>query len=182
MWNWQDAKIALEWLFCTGEVTTATRRNFERIYDLTERVLPADVLAAPVPSREDAQRDLVRIAARAHGVATERQLRDYFDLPAADAKARVSELVESDALRPVRVDGVTQKMYAWADAAAPEHVLSVEELTGSLAGEVGRSAADIAAAVDRLATEAVVRYPRDDIAILVLRAEDGYEPSSLSRG
>jgi uncharacterized protein YcaQ len=53
MWNWQDAKIALEWLFYVGKVTTAARLNFERVYDLAERVIPARALAAPAPSVGD---------------------------------------------------------------------------------------------------------------------------------
>ena len=110
MWNWQDAKIALEWLFFSGKVSIAARRNFERLYDLTERVIPPDVLAAPVPSHDDAQRDLVRIAARAHGIATERQLRVYFILPGEHSKARVAELVEAGALIPVRVEGLLRQL------------------------------------------------------------------------
>jgi uncharacterized protein YcaQ len=122
MWNWQDAKIALEWLFCTGTVTTAARRHFARLYDLTERVLPPGVLATPAPSQDDAQRELVRIAARAHGVATERQLREYFHLPAAQAKARVAELAGAGELTPVRVDGLPQQMYLWPAARVPARV------------------------------------------------------------
>jgi uncharacterized protein len=122
MWNWQDAKIALEWLFCTGRVTTATRRNFERLYDLTERVLPTDALAAPVPSQDDAQRELVRIAARANGIATERQLREYFRLPAEQARARIAELVEAGELTPVRLEGQSQRMYLWPGARVPARV------------------------------------------------------------
>lgn len=122
MWNWQDAKIALEWLFYMGKVTTAKRRNFERLYDLTERVIPADVLAAPIPGQDDAQRELVCIAARAHGIATEKQLRQYFHLPAEHSKARVAELVEAAELTPIRVEGIPQQMYLWPDATVPSQV------------------------------------------------------------
>jgi uncharacterized protein YcaQ len=122
MWNWLDAKIALEWLFCMGRVTTAGRRNFERFYDLTERVIPADVLGAPAPDQVDAQRELIRIAARALGIATEKQLRDYFRLPAEHSKARVAELVEADELMPARIDGVPQQVYLWAEARIPHQV------------------------------------------------------------
>jgi uncharacterized protein len=105
-WGWSDSKRALEWLFWAGEVTTATRRGtFERVYDLPERVLPKSVIDAPTPSDADAQRDLLRIAARALGVASERALRDYFRLNPADAKARIAELVDADELRPVAVEG-----------------------------------------------------------------------------
>lgn len=122
MWNWHDAKIALEWLFYTGRVTTAGRRNFERLYDLTERVIPESILATPAPSRADAQRELVRIAARSHGVATDRHLRDYFRLSVADAKARVAELVEAGELLPVTVDGARQQFYLWPAARMPRRV------------------------------------------------------------
>ncbi|MGH3490853.1 MAG: winged helix-turn-helix domain-containing protein [Actinopolymorphaceae bacterium] len=122
MWNWQDAKIALEWLFCTGAVTTATRKSFERIYDLTERVLPAGVLDVPPPSAEDAQRELVRIAARAQGVATEKQLRGYFDLSRDQAKARIGELLETGELAPVRIDGQSARMYLWTQAQVPRQL------------------------------------------------------------
>jgi uncharacterized protein YcaQ len=122
MWNWQDAKIALEWLFCMGRVTAAARRHFERLYDLTERVLPAAVLAMPAPRQEDAQRELIRIAARAHGIATVRQLQQYFHLPAAHAKARVAEVVEAGELTPVRVGDPPQPMYLWSPARVPPQV------------------------------------------------------------
>jgi uncharacterized protein len=104
-WDWSHTKRALEWLFWSGRVTSARRRGFERLYDLPERVLPRAVMAAPTPDAVDAQRESVRIASRALGVATERDLRDYFRLPAVDARARIAELVEAGELAQVAVEG-----------------------------------------------------------------------------
>ncbi len=122
-WGWSDGKSALEWLFWVGEITTATRRGaFERIYDLTERVLPKAILAMPTPSVADAQRDLMRISAAAHGVGTEPCLRDYFRLDPADSKARVAELVDAGELLPVSVTGWDKPAYLWHQARIPRRV------------------------------------------------------------
>jgi hypothetical protein len=121
-WGWSQGKTALEWLFWSGRVTTATRRRFERVYDLTERVLPADVLASPTPREEDAQRALVDLAARALGVATARDLRDYFRLDAADANPRLAELVEAGELVPVRVEGWKDPAYLHRAARIPRAI------------------------------------------------------------
>ena len=121
-WGWDEAKIALEYLFWSGRVSIAGRRSFERLYDVTERVLPAAVLALPTPSREQAQRELVLLAARSHGVATERDLRDYFRLRPAEAAVAVRSLVADGLLHPVTVQGWRAAGYLWPGAARPRRV------------------------------------------------------------
>jgi uncharacterized protein YcaQ len=128
-WEWSDVKRALEWLFWSGRVTAARRRGFERLYDLPERVLPPAVLATSTPPVKDAQRELVRVAARACGVAAERDLRDYFRLPAADSRARVTELVEAGELVPVAVEGWRIPAYLWHGARVPRR-LAAQALIG----------------------------------------------------
>jgi uncharacterized protein YcaQ len=128
-WGWSQGKEILEWLFWTGVVTTARRRNFERLYDLTERVIPPAVLALPDPPKEQAQRSLMMIAARALGVATLRDLRDYFRLPTADAAARLRELVEEGALAPVEVESWKQPAYIHPQARCPRSVAAAALLS-----------------------------------------------------
>lgn len=111
-WGWSDTKRALEFLFWGGMITTQTRRSsFERVYDLVERVIPGDILAMREPSEAAAQRELVLIAVRAFGIATESDLRDYFRLDTRETKLRISELVESGQLAAVAVEDWKQPAY-----------------------------------------------------------------------
>ncbi len=121
-WGWSEAKMALEWLFWAGHLTTVSRRGFERVYDLPERVLPAAILAQPTPTPADAQRDLLRISARALGIATANDLRDYFRLSPAEAVPRIPELVEAGDLIPVTVAGWAAPAYLHRDADRPRRV------------------------------------------------------------
>jgi uncharacterized protein YcaQ len=122
-WGWSEAKRATECLFWAGELTTATRRGtFERVYGLPEEVLPKAIWSAPTPSREEAHRVLLLRAARAMGVATERDLRDYFRMGLADARRGVSELVEAGDLIPVEVKGWDQPAYMALGARRPRSV------------------------------------------------------------
>jgi uncharacterized protein YcaQ len=112
--NWSEGKVALDYLFFAGRICAAHRVSFERRYDLPERVLPDAVLDAPTPAEDEAQRQLLLIAAARLGVATEPDLGDYFRLPRAESKARVAELVEAGALTPARVEGWSAPAYVSA--------------------------------------------------------------------
>lgn len=119
-WNWTVAKRVLEYLFFTGEVASARRNaQFERCYDLTERVLPAHVLTAPEPSDADAVRSLVEIGARAHGIGTARCFLDYFRVRGPRGAQAVRDLVEDGVLVPVRVEGWDRDVLRHRDATVP---------------------------------------------------------------
>ncbi|MCW2867924.1 MAG: hypothetical protein JWR20_2112 [Marmoricola sp.] len=128
-WNWSEARKALDYLFVSGQLAIAARTpSFEPVYDLPERVLPPAVLALPTPSRDEAVVELVRRAARSHGVATLRCLTDYYRLQmqrgagqAAAARA-VDVLVGSGELEPVRVQGWDRPAYLHREAALPRVV------------------------------------------------------------
>ncbi|MET4682093.1 winged helix-turn-helix domain-containing protein [Brevundimonas faecalis] len=119
-WEWGDSKRVLEWLFRAGHVTTATRRaSFERVYDLTERVIPASIRALPTPDAASAHRGLIAHAARALGVATTGDLRDYFRLAPAPSRLAIAELVETGELEPVSVEGWPHPAFVHASAKRP---------------------------------------------------------------
>jgi uncharacterized protein len=121
-WGWSDGKRALEALFAEGLVAASGRRGFERLYDIPERVLPARVLALPTPKVEDAQRALIRIASRALGVATERDLCDYFRIRRRAGRDRIAELVEAGELIPVAVEGWPEPAFIARDAHSPRNL------------------------------------------------------------
>ena len=122
-WGWSDAKRAFEWLFWAGEVTAATRRaSFERVYDLPERVLPAHILGAAEVSEPEAHRALLGMAARALGVATASDLRDYYRLSPADCAGPLQQLVEAGEIVPVAVEGWKPPAYVHRDARWPRGV------------------------------------------------------------
>ena len=121
-WDWSAEKRALEWLFAAGQVTVAGRRGFERLYDLPERVIPAAQLDHPELDAAEAQRRLLLHSAAALGVATERDLRDYYRLDVSDTKARIAELVEAGELRRIAVEGWKQPGYCRVEPNVPRRV------------------------------------------------------------
>ena len=123
-WNWSEVKSALEWLFYTGELTSAGRNSqFERRYDLPARVLPAPVLATPTPTVEQSRLQLVRRAAQALGVGTETCLADYFRTDRAGTRQAVATLVANGELEPVGIRGWNRPTYLWHEAARPRKLV-----------------------------------------------------------
>ena len=120
-WDWSEEKHALEWLFAAGLVTVAGRRGFERLYDLPERVIPGEVLQARV-GEAAALRGLLLHSATALGVATEKDLRDYFRLDPADSRTRLAELVEDGQLLASQVQGWKQAAYCLPETKVPRKV------------------------------------------------------------
>ena len=122
-WNWSETKRALEYLFLAGELAVAGRTSqFERLYDLPERVVPREHLETPAPTRHEAAVELVRRAGMAHGVATVASLRDYFRMRDDLVRPAVAELVESGDLLPVAVEGWSAPAYLHRDARLPRKV------------------------------------------------------------
>jgi uncharacterized protein YcaQ len=103
-WGWSDVKIGLETLFRWGDVVSAGRQRFERVYALPEQVFPTSLLDRDVPAA-DAHRALIARAARAHGIGTVSDLADYFRLRTAPARAAIADLEDAGELIPVQVPG-----------------------------------------------------------------------------
>jgi uncharacterized protein len=118
-WGWSKGKLALETLFDQGLVTTAKRQGFERLYDVPERVIPAAVLDMPTPDDASAMDALIGRSAQALGLATDKDLIDYFRLPPADARQAIARCVESGVLRAIQIEGWKQATFLHRDAKLP---------------------------------------------------------------
>lgn len=124
MWSWKPAKAALEHLFAAGELVVAGRNGFQRVYDLPERVIPRDLLEAPVPSEEEFRRDYALRAVQGRGAITESGIAEHCRLRGGAKAMRpyVDQLVAAGLVRRIAVD----------DGGAPVVVASGVELDGSV--------------------------------------------------
>jgi len=121
-WYGTVPRAVLEAGFGRGELAVARRRrNLAREYDLAERIVPAEHLEV-VPTPDEARRALLAAAARALGVATARDLADYWRMRPAEAAPRLAELVEVGTLRPARVEGWREPAFLHAGARLPRRV------------------------------------------------------------
>ena len=133
-WGWSDGKRAIEMLFRMGRVAVAGRRNFERLYDVPERVIPREMLDAPVPAPDDAKKQLLVIAATALGVGTARDIAGYFHIETwwdrsgeggrrrSELPRLVRELVDEDRLVPASVEGWKEAAYVVPKTVIPKDV------------------------------------------------------------
>jgi len=121
-WHGSVPRAVLEAHFGRGALAVAARRpNFSRVFDLAERVIPREHHRRRV-GRAEAQRELLLLAARAHGVGTAPDLADYYRVPIREARAGIAELVEAGELREVRIDGWRQPAYLHPDARPPRRI------------------------------------------------------------
>lgn len=119
-WNWPTVKTTCEWLFWSGDITSAGRNaQFERIFDLPERVLPRAIADAPTPSDPEAHLTLVRRAAAALGIGSLGCFADYFRLSLPETRSAVDSLVETGELEPVTVPGWPRELWLWVAARRP---------------------------------------------------------------
>jgi len=121
-WHRSVPRWALEYHFARGDLAVTNRMaNFQRVYDLPERIIPEVHLAA-TPGKEQAHRELLRRAADAMGVATRHDMADYFRLSPREVLSRVDELVEEGHLTPVDVEGWKEPGYLSSRARLPRSV------------------------------------------------------------
>jgi uncharacterized protein len=128
MWNWKPAKMVLEALWDQGRLVIAGRRNFQRLYDLAERVIPRATLEAPTPTEDETLRTFALLAVRARGALTEPAIREHWRLKGGKARLHhhLVALVADGLLREVPV----------SDGGAPFYVAADVELGGDPAPPV----------------------------------------------
>lgn len=121
-WGWGDGKIALEYLFNRGLITAAARPAFTRVYDLTERVIPQRYYEVSPPTPENAHRELLMLAAQSLGVATARDLADYYRHNIPESRKLLGKMVEAGELEQVEVKGWRDPAYLHPEARMPRRV------------------------------------------------------------
>ena len=119
MWGWSNGKVALEALFLQGRVTASDRPNFIRMYDLPERVIPAEHLDGARPGHDEALAELLMMAAAALAVGTADDIADYYRIRMPAARPVIRRLLESGALVEVEVEGWGKPAYLHPEASLP---------------------------------------------------------------
>jgi uncharacterized protein YcaQ len=110
-WDWKPEKRHLEVLFSTGQLMVAERRNFQRVYDVPERILPDWNDARDLPPRETVLPTLLDLTCRALGIVRADWVADYYRLPRRSYRAELDALADAGELIPVAVDGWKEPGY-----------------------------------------------------------------------
>jgi uncharacterized protein len=128
MWNWKPAKMVLDALWDRGILAIAERRNFQRAYDLVERVIPKPILDAPPPTEAETLRTFALLAVAARGALTEPAIREHWRLKGGRARLQhhLLALVAEGRLRELEAD----------DDGPPFYVLPEVEIDGDPAPPV----------------------------------------------
>jgi len=113
-WGWDDSKLALEWLFRTGEFGATRGPNFDRRYDLIERIVP-DAASRTPTNRPDAHRQLLTLATQYLGIGTDKDIADYHRLRVTDCRGHIADLVSEGTLIEVAVEGWKEPAYMLSD-------------------------------------------------------------------
>ena len=122
-WNGRsDGKRAVDWLFRVGDVGSRRVGNFERSYEAFAGVVPSRIRNLSTPGADEAQRDLLEIAGRCHGIGTAADLADYFRIGITEARPRLAELLEAGRLQAAVVDGWSDVAYLHPEAVRPRSV------------------------------------------------------------
>ncbi|EYC51927.1 hypothetical protein AZ34_13235 [Hylemonella gracilis str. Niagara R] len=114
-WDWKPEKRHLEVLFTTGRLMVAERRNFQRVYDLAERVLPDWDDRRDLPTPEAAQAAMVRRSCQALGLVKAGWVADYYRLKRGKYDAALHALADEGELTPVRIEGWKHDAFVHAD-------------------------------------------------------------------
>jgi len=122
-WGWSTGRLALYWLMVIGRVAVHHRDNqFAIHYDDHDRVVPHEVRKHPTPTQEDAERELLLLAARACGIGTDDDLADHFRILLTRARPLLRQFVDEGALEVVEVEGWDRPAYVHREATLPRRM------------------------------------------------------------
>lgn len=141
-WDWKPEKRHLEVLFTLGRLMVRERRNFQRVYDLAERVKPGWDDARDLPTEEQAQWRMLRNSCRALGVVKAGWVADYYRLKRGRYDAMLHQMADAGELIPARIDGWQHDVFVDADLA--------ERLPQAVSGELKATATAILSPFDPL--------------------------------
>jgi uncharacterized protein YcaQ len=116
-WDWKPEKRHLEVLFTAGRLMVAERRNFQRVYDLAERVLPHWDDGRDLPTVETAQAAMVRRSCQALGLVKAGWVADYYRLKRGKYDAALHTLADAGELMPVRIESWKHDAFVHRDLA-----------------------------------------------------------------